>query len=235
MSSASSNQYYKVGVLLFPGADILDFAGPIEALSHVSHNRNTSNPDRMFDITTIACSAKIRAANSLTIHADITVSEALDCISDFHILLVPGGPTSVITPLIDANGPELELIRKFAALPPAAGSGTRILFSVCTGALLLGAAAVLAGINVTTHHSALDVLRDICARSNPPGGPSTTVVHKRYLDGGLLKDGGVRVITAGGVSSGLDAACYLVSQLATGDMASFVARVMEYDWCELKE
>jgi len=234
MSSASPNQYYKVGVLLFPGADILDFAGPIEVLSHVSHNRNPDNPDRMFDIKIIACSAKIRAASSLTVQADMLMSEALDCISDFHILVVPGGPPSVVHPLINANGPELDLIRKYAALPPAAESGTRILFSVCTGAFFLGAAGALAGMKVTTHHRALDALRDICARSNVPDGPSTTVVHQRYIDAGLLKDGGVRVITAGGVSSGLDATCYIVSQLVTGDMASYVARVMEYDWCELK-
>ncbi|KAJ5469896.1 hypothetical protein N7530_007253 [Penicillium desertorum] len=235
MSSESCNKYYKVGVLLFPGVDILDFAGPIEVLSHVSHNRNPERPDRVFEIKTVACGPAIRAANSLTVHADLLLPDAIDQISDFHLLVIPGGPPSVVQPLIETNTPELDLIRKFAALPADASSGTRILLSVCTGAFLLGAAGVLGGMTVTTHHHALDRLRDICARSNASGEPTTTVMHKRYLDGGLLKGGGVRLLTAGGVSSGLDATCYLVSQLTTPDMAAFITRVMEYDWREIKE
>jgi transcriptional regulator GlxA family with amidase domain len=50
-----------------------------------------------------------------------------------------------------------------------------------------------------------------------------------------LKGGGVQLLTAGGVSSGLDATCYLVSELTTPDMAAFITRVMEYDWREAKE
>ncbi|CAI7599462.1 unnamed protein product [Penicillium discolor] len=235
MSFESPNKYYKVGVLLFPGADILDFAGPIEVLSHVSHNRNPDSPDRMFEIKTVACSPAIRAANSLTVHADLLLPDAVDQISDFHILVIPGGPPAVLQPLIESYAPELDLIRKFAALPADKSLGTRNLLSVCTGAFLLGAAGVLGGMTVTTHHHALDRLRDICARSNAPGEPITTVLHKQYLDGGLLKGGGVRLLTAGGISSGLDATCYLVSQLTTHDMAAFIVRVMEYDWRELED
>ncbi|KGO40448.1 DJ-1 domain, InhA-type [Penicillium expansum] len=235
MSSGFPNKYYKVGVLLFPGADILDFAGPIEVLSHVSHNRNPESPDRMFEIKTVACSPAIRAANSLTVHADLLLPDAVDEISEFHILVIPGGPPSVVQPLIENNTPELDLIRKFAALPADRSLGTRVLLSVCTGAFLLGAAGVLGAMTVATHHHALDRLRDICARSHAPDEPATTVLHQRYLDGGLLKGRGVRLLTAGGVSSGLDATFYLVSQLATPDMAAFIARVMEYDWRELTE
>ncbi|KAJ5462625.1 hypothetical protein N7475_007569 [Penicillium sp. IBT 31633x] len=235
MSSEPSSQYYKVGVLLIPGGDILDFAGPIEVLTHVSHNRNPDSPDRIFEIKTIASSPMICAANTLTVQADILLPDAIERISEFHILVIPGGPPSVLQPLINGDAPEVHLIRKFAALPADTSSGPRILFSVCTGAYLLGAAAVLAGMTVTTHHRGLDVLRDICARFNSPGGPPTTVTHKRYIDSGLLSGGGVQLITAGGVSSGLDATCYIVSQLATNDMAAFVARVMEYNWLELKE
>ncbi|EKV10834.1 ThiJ/PfpI family protein [Penicillium digitatum] len=235
MSSESPNKYYKVGVLLFPGADILDFAGPMEVLSHVSHNRNPENPDRMFEIRTIACSPAIRAASSLTVHADLLLPDAIDQIADFDILVIPGGPPSVVQPLIENHAPELDLIRKFAALPRDTSPGTRVLLSVCTGAFLLGAAGVLSGMTVTTHHHALNKLREICAHCNAPSEPATTVLHKRFLDGGLLKGGGIRLLTAGGISSGLDATFYLVSQLATPDMAVFVTRVMEYDWRELKE
>ncbi|KAI2737079.1 hypothetical protein DTO013E5_6099 [Penicillium roqueforti] len=188
MSLRSSNKYYKVGVLLFPGADSLDFAGPIEVLSHVSHNRNPENPKRMFEITTVACSPTIRAANLLTVHADLLLPDAVDRISDFHILVIPGGPPSVLQPLLENSTPELDLIRKFVALPVALLSGTRILLSICTGAFLLGAAGILGGMTVTTHHHALDRLRDICAQFNAPGDHTTTVLHRRYIDGGLLNE-----------------------------------------------
>ncbi|KAJ5135136.1 uncharacterized protein N7515_004414 [Penicillium bovifimosum] len=230
MSSESPNQYYRVGVLLFPGNDILDFAGPIEVLSHVSHNRNPEEPDKMFEIKTIASTHTTRAAQALTVQAEILLPDAIDKISDFDILVIPGGPPSALQLLVENNAPELELIRKFAALP-----GDRILFSVCTGAHLLGAAGVLAGMTVSTHHRGLDSLRDICARSNGSDEPATVVTHQRYVDGGTLKKGrGVRLITSGGISSGLDASCYIVSQLAGHDMAAYLARVMEYDWRELK-
>ncbi|CAI7601169.1 unnamed protein product [Penicillium glandicola] len=233
--SSESPKYYKVGVLLFPGADILDFAGPIEVLSMVSHNQNPDSPDRMFKIITIASSPTIRAADSLTVQADLLLEDAIDRISDFHILVIPGGPPSVVQPLVENNPPELDLIRKFAALSPDTSSATRLLMSVCTGAFLLGAAGVLGGMTVTTHHRGLDSLRDISAQSNAPGDPATTVLEKRYVDGGLLKGGGVRLLTAGGVSSGLDATYYLVSQWTTPDMAEYISRVMEYDWRELKD
>ncbi|KAJ5165596.1 uncharacterized protein N7500_007426 [Penicillium coprophilum] len=234
MSSASPNKYYKVAVLLFPGADILDFAGPIEVLSHVSHNRNPENPDRMFEITTVASSPAVRAASSLTVHPDLLLPDAVDRISEFHILVVPGGVPPVLQPLIEKNTPELDLIRKFAALPADEPSTPRILMSVCTGTFLLGATGLLGGMTVTTHHTAVDRLRDICAHHNPSDEPATTVLHKRYLDGGLMQ-GGIRLLTAGGVSSGLDATYYLVSQLTSHDMTAFISRVMEYEWCELKD
>ncbi|KAJ5837066.1 hypothetical protein N7447_003092 [Penicillium robsamsonii] len=235
MSSESPQKYYKVAVLLFPGADILDFAGPIEVLSHVSHNQNPENPNRMFEIKTVACSPTICAASSLTVHADLLLPDAVDQISEFHIMVVPGGPPPVLQPLMERNTPEIDLIRKFAALSADKFTGPRILLSVCTGSFLLGAAGLLGGMTVTTHHHALDKLRDICAQSNSPGELATTVLHKRYLDAGLLKGRSVRLLTAGGVSSGLDATYYLVSQLTTHDMAAFIARLMEYDWRELKE
>ena len=230
MSSTPENQYYKVGVLLFHRADILDFTGPMEVLSHVSHNRNPDEPDRMFNIETIAQTSTVRAASALTVKADTLIEDAIERLAEYDILVVPGGPPSVLEPLINGDAPEVDIIRKFAALPSPGPEKTRIIFSVCTGAFLLGAAGILSGVTVTTHHRAVDVLRDICARFNDKNEPPTNVVHKRYIDGGHLVGGAVQVITAGGISSGLDATFHLVCQLATPEMAAFVSRVMEYDW-----
>lgn len=234
MSSISAKQYYKAGVLLFHGADILDFTGPMEVLSHVSHNRNPEDPDRVFTIETIADTSTIRAASSLTVEADRRLEGAVENIAEYDILVVPGGPPTVIQPLVENNAPEVDFIRRFAALPLSPSGRRRILFSVCTGAFLLGGAGALSGMTVTTHHRAVDVLREICARFNDTDKPPTQVVHKRYIDGGCLAGGAVQVITAGGISSGLDATFHLVRQLTTPEMAAFISRLMEYDWTEGK-
>ncbi|KAJ5182505.1 ThiJ/PfpI family protein [Penicillium capsulatum] len=235
MSSSPEHQYYKVGVLLFEKADILDFTGPMEVLSHVSHNRNPDEPVRMFKIETIARSSIIRAASALTVKVDTLLEDAVDRIADFDILLIPGAPPSVVQPLIENNTLEVDIIRKFTQLPPPNSERPRIVFSICTGAFLLGAAGILAGMTVTTHHRAVDALRDICARFNDESKLQTTVEHKRCIDGGHAMGGAVRVVTAGGISSGLDASFHLVHELASPDMAAFVSRVMEYDWTELEK
>lgn len=232
MSATVEKHYYNVGVLLFQGADILDFAGPMEVFSHVSHNRNPDDPDRMFTIQTIARSTNIRAANALTVQVDTILDHALENISEYDALVVPGGPPSVLQPMVDTNVPEVELILKFARLPRTSSQRPRLLFSVCTGAFLLGVAGILPGLTVTTHHRAIGTLRDICLKFGGRGEPPTNVVHKRYIDGGYIKGDAVQVITAGGVSSGLDASFYMVRLLTTPEMAAFVSRLMEYDWAE---
>ncbi|KAF7715704.1 Uncharacterized protein PECH_008532 [Penicillium ucsense] len=234
MSHLTDKQYYHVGVLLFPGVDILDFAGPMEVLSHALHNRNPDEPDRMFLFITIARTSFIQAASSFTIKVDVLLDEALARISQYDILIVPGGPPSVIQPLTDSNIPEVKFIRTFAHLPaPVRPQHPRILFSVCTGALLVGATGVLSGLTVTTHHRALDTLRQICEKFREKNRPLPEVVLRRYVDGGCLEENSLRVITAGGVSSGLDASFYLVRLLTDSEMAAFISRVMEYDWKEL--
>jgi transcriptional regulator GlxA family with amidase domain len=137
--------------------------------------------------------------------------------------------------MVAGNVPELELIRKFARLPQTASQRPRLLFSVCTGAFLLGATGILSGLTVTTHHRAINTLRDICGKFGNQSEPPTNVVHKRYVDGGFMKGDAVQVITAGGVSSGLDASFYITRLLTTTEMAAFVSRLMEYNWNELDQ
>ncbi|EAW14837.1 isonitrile hydratase-like protein xanA [Aspergillus clavatus NRRL 1] len=238
MSSTASTppkKYYKVAVLLFDGVDILDFAAPMEILTHTSHNRNPDNPDRVFSIKTVARAPTVNAKQALTVQVDLLLDEALQTIADFDILIVPGGPPSLITPMVASNPLEVELIRKFATLPPKTPDEPRVLCSMCTGAFLVGAARLLTGVPVTTHHRAVERLRQFCIQVNGDDVPPPEVSHKRYIDAGILKTGHARLITAGGVSSSLDASLYLVSQLTSLDMAAFISRVIEYDWKPLAE
>ena len=85
--------------------------------------------------------------------------------------------------------------------------------SVCTGALLLGAAGFLRGLRATTHPGALQELEPYCR----------TVVRERIVDEGAI-------ITAGGVSSAIDAGLHLVQRLAGVDARTRVAAQMDYPY-----
>ena len=118
-------------------------------------------------------------------------------------------------------------MKSFVDLPQK-GTDERLLFSVCTGALLVAATGAFGGLMATTHHMAYDLLKEIdhsinlinCVDSDGTG---------RYVDGGLKNDG-LRVVSAGGVSCGIDAALF-VGELKVGrEAAEFVAKVVEYNW-----
>jgi putative intracellular protease/amidase len=84
--------------------------------------------------------------------------------------------------------------------------------SVCTGSLLLGAAGVLDGLRATTHWLELDTLRDLGAE--PTG--------ERVVEQG-------KVITAAGVSSGIDMALLLAARIAGPEVAQAIQLGIEYD------
>ena len=84
--------------------------------------------------------------------------------------------------------------------------------SVCTGALILGAAGILDGLEATTHWLLLDTL----------GERGATPVSRRVVEQG-------KVITAAGVSSGIDMALTLAGRIAGEDVAQAIQLAIEYD------
>ncbi|CAI7618283.1 unnamed protein product [Penicillium pancosmium] len=178
---------YKVAVLIFHGADILDFTGPIEILSQVSCRYKDKDKEKgkddsdvgepelqgqpIFEITTIARDETITTSCSTKIKADMLLSTAYPIISSFDILIVPGAAPTLIHALVEHETPEKDLVCAYARTNP---SRHRIIFSICTGAFLLGAAGILPGTTVTTHQLALDVLRGICASAGSNGSGSGT-------------------------------------------------------------
>ncbi|KAF4630993.1 hypothetical protein G7Y89_g7148 [Cudoniella acicularis] len=125
MALPHPTKHYNVAVLVFHGVDILDFTGPIEIFSHVSNNKNPDNPDRIYKITTIGKDATTRAASSLTITTDLLLENALHELEQFDILVVPGGPPSIIMPFLVPESPEMQLVSAFAKLPPKGGPDRR--------------------------------------------------------------------------------------------------------------
>lgn len=157
------------------------------------------------------------------------------------MLVVPGGHPDVINALIKEGTWEgLEFIRKFAALP-AREDDERIVLSVCTGALFLAAGGILAGLKATTHHMALEAMKQIDGSIEVQSsveaigeGEGKGRNKRRYVDGGRCKKGGARVVTAGGVTCGMDAALYIGQLKAGRAAAEVVARINEHDWARVE-
>jgi transcriptional regulator GlxA family with amidase domain len=230
-NSSGGEALCRVAVLLFPGADILDFAGPLEIFSHASHNKNPDAPQPIFSAATAGRPGQTSIPTghgTLLIQPQLSIRELLDTLSTFDVLVVPGGPLQVIQTVVgQEDGLELEVIKAFFKLGPKEGGGERIMLSVCTGAYLLGAAGVLRGLKVTTHHRALDGLKGVCDKDGIDS-KTEVVGGQRFVDAGIVKDG-LRIVTAGGVSSGLDATLHVVELVKDRDTANYVAGLTEYE------
>jgi cyclohexyl-isocyanide hydratase len=125
-----------------------------------------------------------------------------------------------------ANCPPLDLIcvpggfgvvgaigdRETVAFVRAQASGARHVTSVCTGAFILGAAGLLKGRRATTHWAYVDLL------------PAVGATHEKAR---IVKDG--NVITAGGVTAGIDFALSVVAEIAGEAVARVIQLGIEYD------
>jgi transcriptional regulator GlxA family with amidase domain len=143
----------------------------------------------------------ITCAKGLRVLADHTIEAA----PPFDVLVFPGGKGT--RPMLE-DPARLEWIRSVAA------RGT-IVASVCTGSLVLAKAGLLDGLPATTHHGSLARLgelgRDIDVRPDD-----------RFVDNGAL-------LTAAGVSAGIDLALHLVARLSSRERAAEVRRYIQYD------
>lgn len=119
------------------------------------------------------------------------------------VLLVPGGATST----------EHARDEKLLAWVRAADATTTWTTSVCTGSLILAAAGVLDGKRATSHWMAVPLLRTFGV---------TPVGDER-----VVRDG--KVVTAAGVSAGIDLAMWLAAQLAGEAHAKVTQLILEYD------
>src|ERR1700740_2388165 len=133
---ARQSGHLTIGCLVFPRMDQIDFTGPFEVLSRI--------PDSTIHILAKTTSP-IRDVQGLILTPGIAIADA----PVLDLLLVPGGYGQ--QDLMD-DEEVLSLIRR------QADSG-RIVFSVCTGALLCGGAGILRGRQATTHWAARDLLR----------------------------------------------------------------------------
>jgi len=154
-----------------------------------------------FNVITVAETvAPIRARNGLQVLPDHSFTT---CPSP-HVLIIPGG---FGTRALLKNEPVLAWLRTQAA-------SAELVMSVCTGAFLLARLGLLDGLRATTHHECLDDLRALA--------PAATVdATARFHDNG-------KILTAAGISAGIDCSLHVVSRLLGPAAAASTARYMEY-------
>jgi len=182
----------QVAIPLFPRFTALDAIGPYEVLQRI--------PD--IDITFIGHErGEVRSENGLL---GITIDGTFEELPHPDVIVFPGG---VGTRPLEHDERVLDWVR-------TAHTTTRFTTSVCTGALVLGAAGLLKGLTATTYWSCYPNLEAHGATAVP----DRVVEH---LD--------QRIITAAGVSSGIDMALRLVEVLVDRTAAQAAQLMIEYD------
>jgi putative intracellular protease/amidase len=181
----------QIAIGLYPGFTALDAIGPYQVLSNLPGA----------DIVICAERTGELADDNGLLRFDI--AHRFDDVPSPDLLLVPGG---FVTRKLAAEGDAIvDWIR-------AADEHTTWTTSVCTGALLLGAAGLLAGRPATTHWSAYDALASYGARPTE---------QRVVMDG--------KYATAAGVSAGIDLGLTLAAELAGDEVAQAIQLGIEYD------
>lgn len=188
-----------VAIPIFDDVEVLDFCGPFEVFSVAS--RFTDPP--AFSVVLVAeKDGRVVTRGGMSVNAHHRLA---DCPRP-DILLVPGGQGT----RKEMHNPAL------VGWVVRAAAGAELVLSVCTGALVLAKAGLLDGLEATTHHGAIDLLRQTA--------PNATVhADRRFVDNG-------RVVCSAGIAAGIDMSLHVVGRLLGGEVAGKTARQMEYPW-----
>lgn len=188
MKTKSDDSFLEIGSLAFDGLDQIDLTGPFEVLSRLPHSRA-----RLYALH----EGPVRDVQGLRLQSDATIDDA----PALDVLHVPGGPGQ--EEVMD-DSHLLNWLREQAA-------GATAVFSVCTGALLLGAAGLLIGRQATTHWGSFHLLSHFGA---------LPVDERVVVDGGW--------VFAAGVTAGLDGALRLAAELRGRRAAEEIQLGMAY-------
>jgi transcriptional regulator GlxA family with amidase domain len=203
MSRMETTTVRTVGILLFDGVEVLDFAGPFEVFSVARLIGADDEDTQIFRPVTIAATnAPVHTTGGLVVQPAATISNH----PKLDILVVPGGRGTRKVRL------QPEIITWIAAQDQT----TEITASVCTGAFLLAEARLLDGHAATTYWDSVATLASDFPQVRVDG-------TARYVDEG-------HIVTSAGVSAGIDMSLHLVARLHGEAIAAWTARRMEYEW-----
>jgi putative intracellular protease/amidase len=191
-AAATARVRKKVGILIFDGVQIIDFAGPYEVFGAAD-----------FDVYTVAETKQpVTTTMGLTVLPKYSFIDA----PPPDILVVPGGG-------VKAAQDSKETLKWITAV----NSHAQKTMSVCNGAFILASAGLLDGLNATTTAGNIERLKADFPKIKD------VVRDKKYVDNG-------KIVTAAGLSSGIDGALYVVSKMLGHGTAQQVALGEEYDW-----
>lgn len=179
-----------VAMLVYPGVEIIDIAGPWEAFGTAGFLVHTvaEKPDPL----------------TLVFNQKVVPDYTFDNAPKSDVLLVPGGAYTQAT----ENPRLIQWIQ-------SKSTDVSHVMSVCTGAFILGKAGLLDGQTATATYGMVD---DLLAF------PNVKVVHdQRFVDNG-------KILTTGGLTSGIDGALHLISRIKGSGAAQSAALEMEYPW-----
>ncbi|HEU5037700.1 MAG TPA: DJ-1/PfpI family protein [Nocardioides sp.] len=189
-----------VAILAFDDMEVLDFAGPYEVFN-VAGELGDGHPFSVFPVGLTRAPAVGRGGFAVVPTCSIDDAPPPD------LLVIPGG----------AGSRELTRDERLLAWVRERAAEVELLMSVCTGALVLGAAGLLERRPATTHHDAYDELAAIS--------PTTKVIRgQRFVRSSDT------ILTSAGVSAGVDLALHVVQQLAGQETKDRTVAEMEWMW-----
>jgi cyclohexyl-isocyanide hydratase len=184
----AQDTHLQIGSLLFEGLDQIDLTGPFEVLSRIPNSTY-----RIFGKTL----DPVRDIRGLRLAPDAALADA----PQLDVLHVPGGYGQEA---LMEDDEVISWVRNQA-------EGAHCVFSVCTGALICGAAGLLKGRRATTHWASMQLLRFFGA----------TAVNER-----VVRDG--NILFAAGVTAGIDGALRLAADLRGDEAAQAIQLYMAY-------
>ncbi len=190
----------KLGILVFPGVQVIDFTGPYEVLTGAASARRP-----LFDVVTVGLTHDEFRMGWVEKGIPMRADHSIDDAPKLDILLVPGGETDSV-----------EDDPKAMAWVAKTAQDAECVMSVCNGAFVLAKAGLLKDQKVTTFFWFLDDLK----RAEPS---CTLVYDQRFADNG-------KIITTAGLSSGIDGALHLIERYGSRYDAEQRALGLEYHW-----
>ncbi|NMO18909.1 hypothetical protein HPC49_15055 [Pyxidicoccus fallax] len=190
-----------VAIVLYEGVELLDFAGPGEVFAAAGDQAMVGDAPAFRVYTVAKSKAPLTSQGFLKVTPDFSPEDA----PPPDILVIPGGNTGVV--LEDAA---------FSGWLARTAEQAEVALTVCTGALVLGKAGQLDGLDVTTFNNLIDSLQRMAPKARVHRG-------RRLIDSG-------RIVTTAGVSAGIDGSLHVVARLLGLRVAQKTARYMEYRW-----
>jgi len=191
-----------IAVLLYNNVVLQDFAGPMEVFSKAE--KLTRGKYKMFTVG--LTSGEIHSENNLLqIKPDYTV----DYFPKADYVVIPGGSMQVIEELMK-NEKLSTYIKEWNA-----SSSTKVV-SICTAAYLLANTGILDGKSATTHFFVADDFEEQFQKVN-------LIRDVRFVDEGTF-------ITSSGVTSGIDAALYIVEKQSGKKIQEMISRALQYNY-----